>query len=99
MKARKQISEERTIERYIRRELGDEERRAFEEHLLESPECFEEVQLMERFVAGVRDSARTGILTERAPDRGSRWLTAALAAGLAAARCWERCGSGACGGA
>ncbi len=85
MKAHKQISEERTIERYVRRELGDEERRGFEEHLLECPECFEEVQLMERFVAGLRDSARTGILLERTPDRGSRWLTPALAAGLAAA--------------
>jgi Putative zinc-finger len=83
VKTHNQISEE-TIERYVRHELADDERRIFEEHLLECPECFEEVQLMERFVAGVRHAGRTGLLTEPASDRRMPWLMPALAAGLAA---------------
>ncbi len=83
MKAHKQIAEEGTIERYVRRELGDEERRTFEEHLLDCAECFQEVQIMESFIAGVRHSARTGTLREPAPDRGLRWLAPLLATALA----------------
>jgi anti-sigma factor RsiW len=74
---------EETIERYIRRELADEERLSFEEHLLECPECFEETQLMERFVAGVRHSARAGVLGVAQTDRRQRALIVALAASLA----------------
>ena len=84
MKPHNHISEAETIERYVRRELGEEERRDFEEHLLDCAECFEEVQLMERFVAGVRHSARKGMLNEPVPDRGLRWLAPVLAAALAA---------------
>jgi anti-sigma factor RsiW len=75
---------EGTIERYVRRELAEEERRSFEEHLLDCLECFEEVQMMERFVAGVRDAARTGSLAPVAPRDRTSWLVVALAAGLAA---------------
>ncbi|MGP0070886.1 MAG: zf-HC2 domain-containing protein [Bryobacteraceae bacterium] len=83
MKADHHISEE-TIERYVRRELAEEERRSFEEHLLDCPECFEEVQIVERFVAGVRDAARTGQLPQTASREPLRWLAPALAATLAA---------------
>jgi hypothetical protein len=78
-----QVSEG-TIERYVRRELAEEDRRSFEEHLLDCPECFEEVQIIERFVAGVRDAARTGRLPQTASREPLRWLTPALAAALAA---------------
>jgi Putative zinc-finger len=78
-----QISEG-TIERYVRRELDEEERRSFEEHLLDCPDCFEDVQIMERFVAGVRDAARSGRLPAPTPHHAP-WLSRALAAGLAAA--------------
>jgi putative zinc finger protein len=81
VKADHHISEG-TIERYVRRELAEEERRSFEEHLLDCPECFEEVQTVERFVAGVRDAARSGSLAPSAADR-MRWLPLSLAAGLA----------------
>jgi Putative zinc-finger len=77
------ISEE-TIERYVRRELAEEERRCFEEHLLDCAECFEEVQTVERFVAGVRSAARTGSLAAAATPHRMRWLPVALAAALAA---------------
>src|SRR5579863_935676 len=76
---------EGTIERYVRRELAEEERRSFEEHLLDCPECFEEVQIMERFVAGVRNAARTGSLAPAATPHRMSWLSLALAASLAAA--------------
>jgi len=75
---------EETIERYVRRELPDEDRLDIEEHLLDCPKCFEEVQLMERFVAGVRNAARRGSLSQTAPDRNYRWLAVGLAATLAA---------------
>jgi hypothetical protein len=83
VKTHKQVWEE-TIERYIRRELGEEERRNFEEHLLDCTECFEEVQVQERFAAGVRHSGQIGLLTGAAPGRGYRWLAPAFAAALAA---------------
>ena len=82
VKAHHLVSEE-TIERYIRRELPAEERRIFEEHLLDCAECFDQIQLMERFVAGVRDAARAGRLLEIAPRRGMCWLVPALAVSLA----------------
>lgn len=83
MKTHQQVWEA-TIERYIRRELGEEEIRSFEEHLLECKECFEELQVQERFVAGVRHSARTGQLTGPAVHDRWRWLVPSLAAALAA---------------
>lgn len=58
-----------TLERYVRNELAEPERRAFEEHLFECSECFEQVQEMERFVAGVRHAGAAGLLTAQ-----SRWV-------------------------
>jgi len=67
----------------MRGELAEEERRDFEEHLLDCTECFEDVQSMERFVAGVRHSARSGSLAARVHAGRLRWLVPALAACLA----------------
>lgn len=78
-----EVSEE-MIERYIRRELAGEERRTFEEHLLECPDCFAEVEIAERFAAGVRNAVRVGHLPQSAAPAAPRWLAVALAAGLAA---------------
>ncbi len=55
-----------TVERYVRHQLSANERRAFQEHYFECEECFEQVQTMARFVAGVQHAARKGLLTESA---------------------------------
>jgi hypothetical protein len=70
-----------TIERYVTNQLPAEERRQFEEHLLECEECFQGVQEMERFVAGVRHAAAAGLL-DRASARRP-WLVPAFAVALA----------------
>jgi Putative zinc-finger len=76
---------EATIERYIRRELAAEERQDFEEHLIECSQCFEEIQTMEQFVAGIRHSSRSGTLAEPALPGRLLWIAVALAASLAIA--------------
>lgn len=73
---------EAAIERYVRNGLGPDERLQFEEHLLECSQCFEQVQVLEQFVAGVRHAARTGLLAP-ATNRRMNWLARALAAALA----------------
>lgn len=57
-----------TIERFVRHQLSPDERRAFEEHYFECEECFGQAQIMARFVAGVRQAARKGLLTESAAE-------------------------------
>ena len=56
-------SEQREIsERYVRGKLAPQERLAFEEHFFVCDECFQHVQMMERFTAGMRHAAETGRL-------------------------------------
>lgn len=67
-----------TFERFVRNDLPAQERRTVEEHLIECPECFERVQEMERFVAGVRHSAAEGLL-DRKTVAWRPWLVPAFA--------------------
>lgn len=73
-----QIETDQVIERYVRKELADQERRAFEEHFLGCTECFDKVQEMERFVAGVRYASGAGLLTTKPRPRW--WSPPAFAA-------------------
>lgn len=68
-----QIEDDEVIERYVRNQLGAEERKAFEEHYFSCEDCFEKVQSMERFVAGIRDAAGRGLLRENAPSEAPAW--------------------------
>ncbi|MGA3025975.1 MAG: zf-HC2 domain-containing protein [Bryobacteraceae bacterium] len=77
MKIHERIEADEVIERYVRRQLGEEERRAFEEHVLDCGACFEKVQEMERFVAGVRYASQSLPLLAPAPRRS--WLVPAFA--------------------
>lgn len=81
MKIHDQFEAADVIERYVRDELGNEERRAFEEHFLDCGTCFEKVQSMERFVAGVRYASESARLATRKPARS--WLIWAFAFGFA----------------
>src|SRR4029077_1097711 len=77
-----QIEEQEIIERYVRDQLAPEEKRAFEEHFFSCEECFDKVQVTERFVAGIHDAAGRGMLTKDArgsiPLRGTHtwWMPA-----------------------
>lgn len=84
---------EETFERYVMNDLAGEERASLEEHLIECPECFERVQEMERFVAGIRSSAAEGLLD--AKPAWKPWFVPAfaallvLAAGIAGVSIWN----------
>jgi len=80
MMTHEQIEADEVIERYVRHQLGEEERRAFEEHVLDCGACFERVQEMERFVAGVRYASQAGLAA--APARRRFWLAPAYAFAL-----------------
>ena len=85
-----QIEDEEIVERYVQNQLPEEERKAFEEHFFACNDCFERLQVAERFIAGVRDAARRGLLAGE--TRGSsqasgwkRWLVPALGVSACAA--------------
>lgn len=59
-----QIESDEIIERYVLGRLAPDERQAFEEHFLACDGCFEKVQDVERFRAGIRDAAGRGSLNE-----------------------------------
>jgi hypothetical protein len=74
------------VEAYVRRKLAPEDCAAFEDYF-ECGKCFDEVQPVEKFVAGVEHAARTGLLDPaQAPSRERRtWLMPAFAFASAAA--------------
>jgi hypothetical protein len=82
------IEQEEIVERYARKQLTPEEQQAFEEHFFSCEECFQKLQEMERFLAGVRDAGERGFLKDKtyavAAGR-SRWFLPALAAATCAA--------------
>jgi hypothetical protein len=69
------IEDEEIIERYVRNQLAEEERKAFEEHFFGCDDCFDKLQIAERFVAGVRDAASRGLLAGEVEgaSRESSW--------------------------
>jgi hypothetical protein len=85
-----QIEDEEIIERYVRNQLREEDRKAFEEHFFGCDDCFEKLQVAERFVAGVRDAASRGLLA-REIEGTSRisswrgWLVPAFGVSVSAA--------------
>jgi hypothetical protein len=76
------IRSEGWVERYVRRRLTPADNTAFEDHYFHCDQCFAEVGEMERFVAGMRDAGRRGLLDSE-PARAT-WLTPALAFAMAA---------------
>jgi len=73
------------VERYVLNSLSPDERRAFQEHFFECADCFARAQETSRFVAGVREASRAGVLPERraetaAPAAWAGWFKPAFAA-------------------
>lgn len=82
--------DDQTIERYARNQLESAERLAFEEHYFACEECFEKLQAMELFIAGVRDASARGLLEDEAPGsvaprNWTSWLLPALGLSTCAA--------------
>jgi len=81
------IEQEEIVERYARKQLTPEEQRAFEEHFFGCEECFQKLQEMDRFLAGISDAGDQGLLNERVPSPAAgsgRWFLPALAAATCA---------------
>lgn len=70
-----EIQEGEIIERYVRRQLPPEERRAFQEHYFACEECFEQVQTTARFITAVRQASRKGLLAESAAKPVAWWAS------------------------
>lgn len=68
-----EIKDGEIIERYVRRQLAPDERRAFQEHYFACDECFEQAQTMARFVAAVRQASRKGLMAESAAEPAAWW--------------------------
>jgi hypothetical protein len=58
-----QIEDQQIVERYIRNQLNDDQRSEFQAHFFACDECFTSLQTMERFIAGVRDGAESGLIS------------------------------------
>ncbi len=55
----------KATERYLLREMTDQERQAFEEHYLDCPECLESVTFGADFLAAGKEVAREGVVDQR----------------------------------
>jgi len=89
-----EIQDKEIIEQYVRDKLTSAERHAFQEHLFECDECFEQADVTARFIAGVREASRLGVLNTPQPERARllpgffnqgwafRWAMPAMAASL-----------------
>ncbi len=97
----REMDDQEVVERYVRNQLSADERRAFQEHFLTCDQCFDQVQMTERFIIGVRHAADSGLLNYAANEDvfavspfWLRWLRPALALtsvaflGLAAVLLW-----------
>src|ERR1044071_8471195 len=69
----REIQDGEIIERYVRHQLAPDERRLFQEHIFACEECFEQVQMTSRFIAGVRQASRSGGLAEGVAEPAAWW--------------------------
>jgi hypothetical protein len=71
------IQSEGWVELYVRRRLTSADNAAFEDHFFQCDQCFADVEEMERFVSGVRDAGRRGLLDSQPDSRTAHGLTPA----------------------
>ena len=80
-----EIQNREVVEQYVRHKLSPADRQLFQEHYFSCDECFEQVQLMARFVAGVRDGSSSGVIggeqvrSVASTNRLRAWIVPALA--------------------
>ena len=63
-----EVEQQEIAERYVRNRLSAEERDAFQGHFFACDSCFDQVQMMERFITSVRHAAEAGTLIARPED-------------------------------
>jgi hypothetical protein len=66
------------VEAYVRQKLTPQESAAFEEHYFACDRCFEQVQEMDKFIAGVRQAGSKGLLDNATAPSTQRWLMPAF---------------------
>jgi hypothetical protein len=65
------------VEAYVQRRLAEDDIAAFEQHYFSCDQCFADVQEMEKFIAGVRQAGRQGLLDGETTT--GRWALPAFA--------------------
>ena len=83
-----EIAERELVESYSQGKLSDADSQAFEEHFFTCDECFAEVQAAGNFIAGVRQAAAAGRLTEAPRSRPAFAFAWAAAAVLTVTTIW-----------
>ena len=73
-----EIEERGMVEAYVRRRIAPEDCAAFEEHYFQCARCFDDVQVTEKLVQGVKHAVRAGLLDQPGAAR-RRWLLPAFA--------------------
>jgi hypothetical protein len=80
----REVIEGEVVERYVLNSLSPDDRRAFQEHFFECGDCFAQAQDTSRFVAGVREASRAGVLPARRAETAATawagWFKPAFAA-------------------
>lgn len=66
-----EIEQRELIDGYVRKQLADKDRLAFEEHFFECDDCFAQVQTVQRLADGVRHAAETELLGQA--EHSSAW--------------------------
>ena len=70
---RRYIEENQIIDRYLMNKLSGEEMETFEQFLLEDPEIVQEIEIRKRFIRGIRNADRTGLLQLSEDGSWSIW--------------------------
>ncbi len=70
---RRYIEENQIVDRYLMGKLSDDEMETFEQLFLEDPEIVQEIEIRKRFIRGIRQADRTGLLRLNEDDSSSFW--------------------------
>ncbi|MEO8027122.1 MAG: zf-HC2 domain-containing protein [Bryobacteraceae bacterium] len=79
-----EIQRREIAELYVRGRLDDAERAAFEDHYFACDECFEQTEILQKFVDGVTEAAVSGKLPRPARTQSFGWFRPAFFAACAA---------------
>ncbi len=70
---RRYIEENQIIDRYLMNKLSEKEMAAFEQIFLEDPGLVQEIEFRKRFIRGIREADRTGLLQLNDYESSSIW--------------------------
>ena len=67
------IEENQIIDRFLMNKLSEKEMAAFEQIFLEDPELVQEIEFRKRFIRGIREADRTGLLQLNNDESSGIW--------------------------